>query len=285
MADLPLDADQVAAVTALARRAGAAIVAIYGGADWQLSRKSDDSPITAADLAAHHIIVDGLAAQFPGWPVLSEESAAVCDSERRSWSRYWLVDPLDGTKEFLAKSGQFTVNIALIEEGEAVFGAVYLPVGDELYWGGPGTGSWSSIAGQQRQLQCRAAPLSSAAGPLRVTASSRHSASAAARIGAALSVPFGAVEQIALGSSLKLCRIASGELDCYPRYGRTGEWDTAAGHAILRGAGGDVIASSGERLRYSKPTPYNSSFVAVGDPSLAWWSWLPAPLRKGQITG
>lgn len=265
----------------LAVRAGAAIAEIYRSDDWQVSHKSDNSPITAADLAAHHIIVDGLAELFPGWPVLSEESVAVSDAERRSWPRYWLVDPLDGTKEFIAKTGEFTVNIALIDQREACFGVVYLPIGQQLYWGGPGAGSWSQIDGQRQRLACRSAPHGSADGPLRVTASRRHSVAAAQRIGTALGEPFGGVERHTLGSSLKLCKIASGEIDCYPRYGRTGEWDTAAGHAIVRGAGGDLLASSGKRLLYSKKRPYNGSFVAVGDPALPWWSWLPAPPAKG----
>lgn len=275
-----LTREQIAALAALARRAGAAIVDIYRSDNWQLSHKTDDSPITAADLAAHRIIVDGLQQLFPQLPVLSEESEPVSDQQRRSWPRYWLVDPLDGTKEFLAKSGEFTVNIALIEQCQAVFGTVYLPLGDELYQGGEQYGSWAQIAGQQQPLRTRPAPSGCAAAPLVVTASSRHSAAAAERIRAALAARFTTVVRQPLGSSLKLCRIAAGQVDCYPRYGRTGEWDIAAGHAILRGAGGEVLDRRGEPLRYSKKTPYNGAFIAVGDPSLPWWSWLPQPTAK-----
>ena len=272
---------QIEAIAALARQAGAAIVDVYRGDNWQVTHKVDDSPITAADLAAHEIIVAGLKQLFPELPVLSEESARVCDQLRRSWPRYWLVDPLDGTKEFIAKTGEFTVNIALIERGESVFGTVFWPLGDELYQGGPEFGSWLQIGGRRSALHTRPAPSGSADAPLIITASSRHSAAAAERISRALAGRFNVIVRQPLGSSLKLCRIAAGSVDCYPRYGRTGEWDTAAGHAVLRGAGGDVLTKRGERLTYSKATPYNGAFVAVGDPSLAWWSWLPQPPVKG----
>ncbi len=280
MSKARLSGEQIDALADLARRAGEEIVRIYRSDDWQVERKGDNSPITAADLAAHNIIVAGLQQLFPDWPVLSEESAEVCDATRRSWPRYWLVDPLDGTKEFLAKSGEFTVNIALIDEGESVFGTVYWPLGDELYQGGQSVGSWRVLGSERRLLHTRPAPSGNQQNPLIITASSRHSEAAAARISTALAERFDAIVARPLGSSLKLCRIAAGEVDCYPRYGRTGEWDTAAGHAVLRGAGGDILNRAGERLQYSKVTPYNSHFVAVGDPSLAWWSWLPEPRQR-----
>lgn len=280
MSRVRLSAKQMDSLADLARRAGAEIVRIYRSDDWKVEHKGDNSPITAADMAAHNIIVAGLQQLFPDWPVLSEESAVIADATRRSWPRYWLVDPLDGTKEFLAKSGEFTVNIALIDEHESVFGTVYWPLGDELYQGGPGIGSWAVSGNERRLLHTRPAPSGNPQNPLIITASSRHSEAAAKRISAALTERFAAIVAKPLGSSLKLCRIAAGQVDCYPRYGRTGEWDTAAGHAVLRGAGGDILNRAGERLQYSKVTPYNSHFVAVGDPSLAWWNWLPEPRQK-----
>ena len=252
---------------AIARDAADAILAVYAGA-FEVERKADASPVTAADLAAHHRIVDGLAALTPDIPVLSEESAdEVPWSRRRGWTRYWLVDPLDGTREFVKRNGEFTVNIALVDAGEAVFGLIQQPVGGAVWYGAPGEGAWVREGAQQRPLQVRRP----AHAPLRVAASRSHPDPRTR----ALLARLGETEPVALGSSLKFCRLAEGRMDVYPRFGPTSEWDTAAGQAILEGAGGRVLDPQGRPFRYNRrDTLLNGDFLALGDPDLPWRSWL-----------
>ena len=258
---------------AIARAAGAAIMRIYD-ADYTIARKDDASPLTAADLAAHHAIVDGLAALTPPIPVLSEESAEQAAwSERRNWTRYWLVDPLDGTREFIKHNGEFTVNIALIENGVPTLGVVYAPALDEMYtaWQGghayaetPQNDEFDDDARGVRRVQistrARAKPL--------VVAGSRSHADP--RMLTALD-KVGAHELISLGSSLKFCRTAQGNADLYVRYGLTSEWDTAAGQCVLEQAGGGVTRLDGSRLTYNtKESLLNPDFLAFGDKSVDW---------------
>lgn len=254
-------------VIAIARRASAAILDIYDS-DFDVVRKADASPLTAADLAAHHCIVDGLARLTPGIPVLSEESADTVTAERRrQWPRLWLVDPLDGTREFVKRNGEFTVNIALIDDGVPVFGVIQAPVGGVLWHGAPGAGAFRCDADGERAIQVR----HPAASPLRVAASRSHLDPRTA----ALMQRIGDVESIGLGSSLKFCRLAEGGMDVYPRFGPTSEWDTAAGQAILEAAGGAVLDSQGRAFRYNqRDTVLNGDFVALGDTSLPWREWL-----------
>lgn len=258
----------------IARTAAAAIMEIYDG-DFAVQHKGDDSPLTAADMAAHHCIVDALARLTPDIPVLSEESAhEVPAARRRQWSRMWLVDPLDGTREFVKRNGEFTVNIALIEDGEPVFGVVQAPVTGVLWHGGRGMGA------QRRELggASRDVPLhtrSPAVVPLRVAASRSHrdprSEAFIARMAASTG---GEVEPVGLGSSLKFCKLAEGGMDVYPRFGPTSEWDTAAGQCVLEGAGGCVLDAKGRPLRYNqRDTILNGEFVALGDPALPWREW------------
>lgn len=254
------------AVIDLALAAGAAIMRVYAG-DFSVAQKDDRSPLTAADLASHHLIVDGLRALTPGLPVLSEESADIPWHERRRWSRYWLVDPLDGTREFVKKNGEFTVNIALVEGDAPVLGVVFAPALDELHYGLRGLGAFVRDGGEDVPiLSRRPAPT-----PLRVAASRSHlderSAAAMRRMGE--------VEAQGLGSSLKFCRIAEGRLDVYPRFGPTSEWDTAAAQCVLEAAGGAVLGLDGERLRYNrKESLLNPDFIALGDAGLPWQAWL-----------
>jgi 3'(2'), 5'-bisphosphate nucleotidase len=249
----------------IARAAGQEINAIYAQ-DFSVSHKVDASPLTQADLAAHRCIVAGLAALDAGIPILSEESAAVAWQERKTWSRYWLVDPLDGTREFVNKNGEFTVNIALIEQGRPVFGVVYAPVLDWLLIGGQGFGCRSERSGTAAQVR-----VSTAHAPLRVAASRSHRDPQTQ----AYLDKMGAHEALAMGSSLKFCKIASGELDLYPRFGPTSEWDTAAAHAVLEGAGGGVFGLDGQPLRYNhKDSLLNPHFIAVGDAGIDWQAWL-----------
>jgi len=252
---------------ALARQAGDAIMTVYGE-DFAVEHKADRSPLTEADLAAHRIILAGLTRLTPDLPVLSEEGAGIDWSVRRQWRRYWLVDPLDGTREFVKRNGEFTVNIALIADGEPVLGVVYAPVLDYLCWAESGRGAFlRQPDGKDLALRCQ----QPAPTPLRVIASRSHlderTAAALARMGE--------VERIGLGSSLKFCRLAEGRADVYPRFGPTSEWDTAAGQCVLESAGGAVLSSDGSRFRYNaKASLLNGDFIALGDAGLPWRGWL-----------
>ena len=261
-------AELARACCGIARGAGAAIMRIYAG-EFAVERKDDDSPLTAADLAAHHAIVDGLALITPQIPVLSEESAEHAGWEqRRLWPRYWLVDPLDGTREFVKRNGEFTVNIALIEQHAPTLGVVFAPALDELYWGWRGGGAHFSTSTQEpvaMRTRARATPL--------IVAGSRSHADPR-MLGALQRI--GEHELYALGSSLKFCRTARGEADLYLRYGPTSEWDTAAGQCVLEQAGGRVTDLLGAPLRYNtKSSLLNPDFLACGDPSVDWAGMLP----------
>ena len=254
------------AVVDIAVAAGAAIMQVYVQ-DFAVEQKDDRSPLTAADLAAHHLIVDGLRRLTPELPVLSEESASIAWEERRVWTRYWLVDPLDGTREFVKKNGEFTVNIALIENGETVFGVVYAPALEELHYGIRGVGAFVRDGDEDVPILSR----KPASPPLRVAASRSHlderTAAAMRRMGE--------VESQGLGSSLKFCRIAEGRMDVYPRFGPTSEWDTAAAQCVLEAAGGAVLTLDGQPLRYNhKESLLNPDFIALGDAGLPWRDWL-----------
>jgi 3'(2'), 5'-bisphosphate nucleotidase len=251
---------------ALAREAGEAIMRVYAQ-DFAVQTKDDDSPLTAADLASHRILVAGLQALTPDIPVLSEEAADIPWTTRREWRRLWLVDPLDGTREFVKKNGEFTVNIALIEDGEPVLGVVQAPALDYLVHGERGVGAFLREAHGDVPI----ATTRPGAGPLRDAASRSH---LDARTQGVLE-RLGEHERLGLGSSLKFCRIAEGRIDFYPRFGPTSEWDTAAGQAVLEAAGGAVLQTSGERITYNrKESILNPDFLALGDPELPWREWL-----------
>ena len=227
---------------AIARTAGHAILEIYHS-DFAVERKQDNSPLTAADLAAHRAIVDGLHVLTPQIPVLSEESAVqVPWNERRQRVRYWLVDPLDGTREFVKRNGEFTVNIALIENHQPVLGVVFAPALDELYWAWSGGNAHFATKSQSGELHTRPR-----ATPLLVAGSRSH---ADPRMLTALD-RLGPLTLVPLGSSLKFCRAARGEVDLYIRLGPTSEWDTAAGQCVLERAGGRVTELDGRELRYN----------------------------------
>jgi 3'(2'), 5'-bisphosphate nucleotidase len=254
------------AILQIARDAGDAIMKVYEK-DFTVEFKDDNSPLTAADMAAHHIIEQGLNILTPGMPVLSEESADIDWQTRKIWPRYWLVDPLDGTREFVKKNGEFTVNIALIEDGRATFGVIYAPALKTLWWGDDVQGAFTQQAGQLKKISVDKTARTS----LRVAASRSHldqtTAAALARMGE--------VEPLSMGSSLKFCRIAEGSLDVYPRFAPTSEWDTAAGQAILEAAGGVVLNLDGSPFRYNtKESLLNPHFIALANADLPWRSWL-----------
>lgn len=255
------------AAKAIARRAGHAILEVYG-TDFQARAKADASPLTEADLIAHQLILTELAQLTPRLPVLSEESVGESHAEERAaWNRYWLVDPLDGTREFVARNGEFTVNIALIDAHRPVLGVVHVPVSDTTYSGIPGVGAWREA---NERPPSPIGARRSARPVVRIVGSRSH---ASPHLGAALE-HLGPHELIRAGSSIKLCLVADGSVDLYPRLGPTSEWDIAAGQAVVEAAGGQVVElESGQPLRYNtRPTLQNPPFMAYGDPA-CWTRW------------
>ncbi len=243
----------------IARAAGEAIMSIYSQ-PFAVEYKQDESPLTAADKGAHEVIVQALARLTPDIPVLSEESSPEVMAARLGWSRYWLVDPLDGTKEFVSRNGEFTVNIALIEQGTPRWGLVYAPVLDKLWYGGKGIGAWCVADGRHEAIQTRP---HDAGQVWRVVGSRNHLSEETleylARFG---ELERGEIELVSMGSSLKFCIIAEGEAELYPRLAPTCEWDTGAAQAVLEGAGGSVTQLDGSPLCYNKPDILNPWFVA-----------------------
>ncbi len=263
------------ALVRIAQDAGAAIMEIYG-TDFAVEHKDDASPLTQADLAAHRIIVAGLGELTPDIPILSEESVAAGFAERAQWTRYWLVDPLDGTKEFVNRNGEFTVNIALISEHEPVFGVVDVPVQKRTFVGDVEAGQAFVLVADGARQTLSGLARHGTDEPLTVVASRSHGGERLEDYLGALAETFGTLSRTSLGSSLKLCALAAGEADFYPRLGPTSEWDIAAAHAVLRAAGGDVCTFDGATLRYNtKESLLNPDFYAVADRSFAWQDVLP----------
>lgn len=252
-------------ISLIARLAGGEIMAVYQQ-DFSVIEKADSSPLTQADLAAHLCIVRMLSELDSEIPILSEESASIDWSVRKHWDRYWLVDPLDGTREFVKKNGEFTVNIALIENGEPVLGVVYAPVIDWLLLGGRGIGAY-----WQKNSETGVAAIAPASIPLKIAASRSHRDEKTQ----AYLDKIGSFDTVGLGSSLKFCKIATGEIDLYPRFGLTSEWDTAAAQAVLEAAGGGVFTLDGKPMGYNhKDSLLNPHFIAVGDLNIPWQDWL-----------
>lgn len=262
MSPNPSPPDLLQALGVVAAEAGRATLRFYGG-DCAVSTKSDGSPVTQADLAAEAVILPALARLVPDATIVSEESAGAAPVLA---DRFFLVDPLDGTKEFLSRNGEFTVNIALIDKGAPSLGAVFAPALDRLWLGAVGLGAWFVAAdGARTALTARPAP------PALVALASRSHDDAQTN---AWLRRLNVARRAAAGSSMKFCLIAAGEADVYPRLGRTMEWDTAAGDAVLRAAGGRVTQLDGRPLVYGKQAPggedfVNPGFVAWGDPALA----------------
>ena len=254
-------------IIAIARDAAKAILEVYEG-EFAVQHKDDDSPLTAADLAAHRCIVAGLEALSPRIPILSEESAQeVPAAMRRQWPRMWLVDPLDGTREFVKRNGEFTVNIALVDDGVPILAVVQAPVTGALWHGQRGRGAFRREGRTDIEIRTRRP----AVAPLRVAASRSHRDARTETVLARM----GEIEPVGVGSSLKFCRLAEGGMDAYPRFGPTSEWDTAAGQCVLEAAGGVVLDPKGRPLRYNqRDTILNGDFIALGDTSLPWREWL-----------
>jgi 3'(2'), 5'-bisphosphate nucleotidase len=255
----------LAPVVALARQAGAAILQIYRQ-DFAVEHKDDDSPLTAADLASHRCIMQGLAHLAPDIPRLSEEDAGVPFEQRRQWPRFWLIDPLDGTREFVKRNGEFTVNIALVEQGRAVLGVVHAPVLDTTYFAAAGAGAWK----QAGDAPAEAIHCSKTATPARIVASRSHVTPALETLLKRLPPH----EALNIGSSLKLCLVAEGKADFYPRLGPTSEWDTAAGQCVVEQAGGCVSTTDGQPLLYNhKESLLNPDFLVRGEPDYPWLTY------------
>jgi 3'(2'), 5'-bisphosphate nucleotidase len=249
----------------ISRRAGDAILQVYGQ-EIVVKEKDDASPLTQADLASHHLILAALHSLTPSVPVLSEESAALDFSTRSRWSEYWLVDPLDGTKEFIKRNGEFTVNIALVQNHEPVLGVVHVPVSGISYCGLRDLGAQRvSARGIAESISVRIP----CAEPVIVVGSRSHPNPALQ----AHLAPLGSYELVSMGSSLKFCLVAEGKADFYPRLGPTSEWDTAAAHALVTAAGGKVITLDGQPMRYNtKPSLLNPEFLVIADSSRDWLS-------------
>ena len=251
----------------IAADAGRHIVEVYNQ-EFTIQHKDDKTPLTEADMAAHDAIESGLSRLTPDIPILSEESAAIAFSERKTWHRYWLVDPLDGTREFIKRNGEFTVNIALIEDGVSVLGVILAPVTGVCYYGCRGSGAY------KRTPDTPAAAIHTAPWQgkhIRVAGSRSHGSEA---FNAFLS-HFEDHELVTMGSSLKSCLVSEGKADIYPRFGRTSEWDTAAAQCIVEEAGGAILDLNMKPLRYNtKESLLNPHFVVIGDTNHDWARYL-----------
>lgn len=243
-------------VRAIAHAAGEAIMRVYAS-DFTIEHKADNSPVTEADMAAHHVIVAGLQALTPDIPILTEEGGLPDWTIRQHWARYWLVDPLDGTREFVKRNGEFSVNIALIEAHQPVLGVVYAPATGADYAGVLGVGSWRFSAASPLPIRVRSPSLA----PTTLALSRSHGSRREQALIDALINPV----VIRCGSALKTCLVAEGIADLYPRFGPTSEWDTAASQCVLEAAGGQMTTLTGERLAYNRQdSVLNPSFLAFG---------------------
>lgn len=254
---------------ALAKKAGQRILEIYQNCtDIGIQIKADSTPVTHADIAAHDIILAGLTQLTPDIPVLSEEGASISFAVRQQWETYWLIDPLDGTKEFIHRTGEFTVNIALIHQGHSILGVIYAPVSDLCYFAYTKGGAYKQIASQEpvKIHTVKADPQQ-----LRIAVSRRHSLALAESF--MQRIP--AHEKISKGSSLKTCVIAEGSADAYPCFGKTSEWDMGAAQCIIEEAGGAMVDLEFQPIRFNqKESLLNPPLLVIGDPDYNWGRFL-----------
>lgn len=253
-------------IIGIAREASAAILEVYNS-DFAFTDKDDMSPLTAADIAAHNTICAGLETLTPGMPILSEESVSLPWAERKTWNTYWLVDPLDGTREFIKRNGEFTVNIALIHEHKPVLGVVYVPVEHSCYFASIDHGAWKMDNNTAiRRIHTRA----TGSEHIIVAGSRSHGSELQKRFFESLGP---STETVIIGSSLKFCLLAEGKIDIYPRFGPTSEWDSAAAHCVVEQAGGRVTDMKLQTLRYNtKESILNPDFLVMADPHFDWQS-------------
>lgn len=258
-----IDASLLREVEAIARESGAAILSIYAR-NFPVQEKADKSPLTEADVAAHTIISRRLSELSPSLPILSEEDMEGFSGPDQA-GRYWLVDPLDGTKEFIKRNGEFTVNIALIAKGRPVLGVVFAPVLDTIYFAAQGLGAFRQIGEGEREQICVADH--DAETSWKVVGSRSHAGDSLCEVLKLL----GTHEMVSMGSSLKFCMVAEGSADVYPRLGPTSLWDTAAAQCIVEQAGGRVIRLTGESLGYGDVSEtLNPFFVVHGRSDMDW---------------
>lgn len=248
----------------VAIQAGKEILDVYEN-EFEVDYKGDGSPLTKADQRAHQLIQHELTERYPDIPILSEESSEDVFEMRLQWNRFWLVDPLDGTKEFVKRNGEFTVNIALIENAQPVLGVVHTPVTSISHFAAVGVGAFKQTgceAGEASRtpISVRAAKKQA----VTMVASRSHSGKEVEQFKRNVEQEWGDVEIVSMGSSLKLCLVAEGAADVYPRLGPTSEWDTAAAHAVVEIAGGLVVDLQGQRLQYNKPNILNPWFLVGG---------------------
>ena len=256
-----MKSDLIEQLIKISKEAGKAILEVYNS-DFDYELKEDLSPLTKADTASHNIICERLEALTPDIPILSEENSDIPFNIRSQWNQYWLVDPLDGTKEFIKRNGEFTVNIALIEDKIPKFGVIYIPVSNEIYWGLENHGSYyQKNIHEKKRIQVSEITHN----PLRIITSRSHENI----IPQSFLDQIGNPEIINKGSSLKFCLIAAGEADIYPRLGPTSEWDTAAGEAIVKYAGGYVTTMKGDQILYNKKESFiNPNFLVSSNSEL-----------------
>ncbi len=253
--------------------AGQEIMAVYTNAEgFTVTNKEDHSPLTEADTRANALICTQLQKLTPHIPIVSEETTLTPYAQRRHWQEYWLIDPLDGTKEFIDRNGEFTVNIALIRDGAPVLGVVHAPVTGASWLGVIGLGAWKrGESGTLEHIKTRALESELIQSTIKVVASRRHGSADLESMLEHLSKRFAAVEMLNVGSSLKFCMLAEGKADFYPRLAPTSEWDTAAAQAVLEAAGGRVLKTDFTRLGYNtKDDILNPHFLAVGDARIDW---------------
>jgi 3'(2'), 5'-bisphosphate nucleotidase len=242
-------------VVDIAKDAGKVIMNTYNSDDFGVEVKEDDSPLTKADLASTEVIICGLQENFPEIPIMSEETEDAQYEERKKWSRFWCVDPLDGTKEFIKRNGEFTVNIALVENGAPVLGVIYAPATGEVYWS-DGKSSWKEVGGKVSKIQ-----VSKPKDTFIVVGSRSHQTPDLLEFIEQKKKEFNEVELVSRGSALKICMVADGTAHAYYRGGPTMEWDTAAGHAILRTAGAELTQIDGSKFEYNKKELTNPGFI------------------------
>lgn len=269
-------------ITRVARLAGEEIMTVYADDEISVERKADCSPVTEADTRANRLIMRELHNLSPQIPVLSEESVSIPWETRQQWREYWLVDPLDGTKEFLNRNDEFTVNIALIRDGVPVMGVVYAPALATTWQGLVGVGAWKQKGDETPQpIAVKPLPASPKDNVVTVVASRRHGGDALQGLLASLAAHFQDVREVNMGSSLKICLVAEGAADLYPRLAPTSEWDTAAAQAVLSAAGGDIFRTDLTPLRYnSEDSILNPHFLALGDVKAAWRTLLGSSVTE-----
>lgn len=254
-------------VVKISEKAGRAVMDVYTGGDFGASQKEDDSPLTKADLASNDIITTELSSLVPTRPVLSEESREVPFEERKDWRDLWIVDPLDGTKEFIKRNGEFTVNIALVSEGRPTLGVVHAPALGVTYFAATGEGAYKKSAGRTERIHAD----DWHGKTLKVVASRSHLSESVKSFVEKLE---GEVEFVSMGSSLKLCLVADGSAHLYPRFGPTMEWDTAAAQCVVEEAGGRVTSLDGLPITYNREDLKNGYFIVVGEPPFPFAEYL-----------